>query len=130
MFVPGLGPGDSTGNAVLTSLSNSVDSTTGFRSNVGVYNASDAPQSVAITLFGNTGQSIGRTSFTLGAREVKQINDIFSAVGVHANVPSAYCTVQGDGLSPFYAYAAVVDNQSQDPIFIPGQNDPEPPPIH
>jgi photosystem II stability/assembly factor-like uncharacterized protein len=123
MFVPGLGPADATTTAVLTSLSHSADPTKGFRTNVGVYNASDTMQTVTLELFDESGTSLGRAALPLVARQAFQINDIFRSIGVSRDVASAYCSVRGDGVNAFYAYAAVIDNQTQDPIFIPGMDD-------
>jgi hypothetical protein len=128
MFVPGLRPADATSTAVLTSLSRSADSTTGSRTNVGVYNASDTMQTVTLELFDESGTLLGRSELPLVARQVFQINDIFRSMGVTGDVANAYCSVRGDGGGALYAYAAVIDNQTQDPIFIPGMNDPSPPP--
>ncbi len=129
MFVPGLGPGDAAGTALLTSLSNSADSTTGFRTNVGVFNAADTPQTVRLSLYDGLGQLLGETTTTLASREAQQWNDIFRSLGVPTDFSNAYARVRGDGRHPLYAYAAVIDNQSQDPIFVPGQNDPNPAPL-
>jgi hypothetical protein len=129
MFVPGLGPADATAAAVLTSLSHSADPTKGFRTNVGVYNASDTMQTVTLEIFDESGTSLGRAALPLVARQAFQINDIFRSIGVSRDVANAYCSARGDGVNAFYAYAAVIDNQTQDPIFIPGMDDPSPPPI-
>lgn len=127
MFVPGLGLADATATAVLTSLSHSADATKGFRTSVGVYNASDTMQTVTLELFDESGTSLGRAELSLVARQAFQVNDVFGSIGVSGDVANAYCRVRGDGVHAFYAYAAVIDNQSQDPIFIPGANDPPPP---
>jgi hypothetical protein len=126
MFVPGLGLADATTTAVLTSLSHSADATKGFRTNVGVYNVSDTTQTVTLELFDESGTSLGRTELSLVARQAFQVNDIFRSIGVSGDVANAYCNVRGDGANAFYAYAAVIDNQTQDPIFIPGANDLSP----
>ena len=128
MFVPGLALADATATAVLTSLSHSADATKGFRTNVGVYNVSDTMQTVTLELFDDLGTSLGRTALPLVARQAYQVNDIFRSIGVSGDVANAYCNVRGDGVHAFYAYAAVIDNQTQDPIFIPGANDPPSPP--
>jgi hypothetical protein len=36
--------------------------------------------------------------------------------------------LEASELLPLFAYGAVVDNRSQDPIFIPAEDDPEKPP--
>jgi hypothetical protein len=128
MFVPGLGNGDTTPQAVLTSLSHSADPSKGFRVNVGAFNGTDTARTVTFRLFSGAGQPLGQTGRTLLAREAVQLNDLFGRLGIHGDVVGAYCLVDADGLGALYPYAAVIDNQSQDPIFIPGQNDPEPPP--
>ena len=129
MFVPGLGPGAATNASVLTSLSHSADSSRGFRTNIGLFNASDETQTAGIDVYDLDGNRLGGTRLTLAAREARQVNDIFLSLGIHGDVPHAYCLVRGEKPLPLYTYAAVVDNQSQDPVFIPGQSDPEPPPL-
>jgi len=49
-----------------------------------------------------------------------QINNIAAMAGITTDVPSFYCVVRGDGVRKNYAYAAVLDNQSQDLIFVKG----------
>jgi hypothetical protein len=41
-------------------------------------------------------------------------------------VPFAYARVEADGFGALFPYAAVIDNGSQDPIFVVGE--PIPPP--
>ena len=129
MFVPGLGPADATPAALLTSLSRSADLSKGFRTNVGVFNASDEAHEVTITLFDVDGHSLGSISQTVEARAATQINDVFRAAGILGDVQNAYASVRAPAGSALYAYAAVIDNQSQDPIFVTGRNDPNPPPV-
>ncbi|MEP6994799.1 MAG: hypothetical protein ABI968_09785, partial [Acidobacteriota bacterium] len=129
MFVPGLGPGDAAPAAVLTSLSYSADPTKGFRVNVGAFNRADAARTVTFRLFSAAGEPLGQTAQTLLGHEALQLNDIFGMLGVHTDVLGAYCLVDADGFGALYPYAAVIDNQSQDPIFVTGQNDPEPPAV-
>ncbi len=120
MYVPGLSTGEAYAEAVLTSLSFSANLSTGFRTNVGVYNGNDVAQTVTFTLFNPQGIQIGQTAQLVPARTPLQINNIASFVGITADVPSFYCVVRGDGVSKNYAYAAVLDNQSQDLIFVKG----------
>jgi hypothetical protein len=127
MFVPGLAAGAATLRAVLPSMSHSADPAKGFRTNLGVVNSSDAGQTISIWLYDAVGTLLGQRSVSLDAGEAIQINDVFGHFGVLVDVPAAYALVRGDGLHPFFAYAAVVDNRSQDPIFVTGQSDPEPP---
>jgi hypothetical protein len=125
MFVPGQAPDSAAPAQVLNGLARSGDS----RVNVGVFNDAD-PQVITYRLFDGSGNLLGIASRFFGKREAFQVNDVFSFLGVAAaSVESAYCLVEGSGLLPIFSYAAVIDNRSQDPIFIPGEDDPEHPPI-
>jgi hypothetical protein len=124
MSVPALDSAAATPRQVLPLLSK------GSRVNVGVLNAETAPQLVTIRLFSGSGQLLGTLSRLLGARDGTQVNDVFGALGITEEPGAAYCTVQGDGTSRVWSYAAIIDNLSQDPILVAGQDDPEaPPPI-
>lgn len=129
MFVPGLPPAASSPAVVLNGLSHPSDFSTGSRVNVGVFNQADVAQVVTYRLFDAAGQQIGQTSRLFGPREFFQINDVFAFLDVAQSVENAYCLVEGSELLPLFTYAAVLDNRSQDPIFIPGEDDPEHPPI-
>jgi hypothetical protein len=97
--------------------------------NVGVVNPEGAAQVVTIRLFSDTGQFLGSLTRLLERRRATQINDIFHELGVPGDVAAAYCLVEGNAPFRIYSYAAIIDNESQDPIFVIGQNDPERPPI-
>jgi streptogramin lyase len=120
MYVPGLSPGEAHAEAVVTSLSYSANLSTGFRTNVGVYNGNDVAQTVTFTLFNPQGVQIGQAVQAVPARTPLQINNIAGFVGIATDVPKFYCVVRGDGTSKNYVYAAVLDNQSQDLIFVKG----------
>jgi hypothetical protein len=72
---------------------------------------------------------LGQTARLFAPREVFQVNDVFAFLNVAGPVETAYCLVEGSEALPLFAYAAVIDNRSQDPIFLPGEDDPEHPPI-
>jgi hypothetical protein len=120
MYVPGLSAAEAYAEAVVTSLSFSANLSTGFRTNVGVYNGNDVAQTVTFTLYNPQGVQIGQTAQLVPARTPFQINNIASFVGITTDVPSFYVVVRGDGTSKNYVYAAVLDNQSQDLIFVKG----------
>jgi hypothetical protein len=129
MFVPGLPPEASSPAVVLNGLSRPDDFSTGSRVNVGVFNQADVAQVVIYRLFDGNGNRIGQTARLFAPREFFQVNDVFAFLNVSQSVQSAYCLVEGSELLPLFAYAAVIDNRSQDPIFVPGEDDPEHPPI-
>jgi hypothetical protein len=120
MYVPGLSTAEAYAEAVVTSLSFSANLSTGFRTNVGVYNGNDIAQTVTFTLYNPQGVQIGQTVQAVPARTPLQINNIASFVGITTDVPNFYVVARGDGTSKLYVYAAVLDNQSQDLIFVKG----------
>lgn len=122
MSVPALEPRDGTTSQVLPLLSK------GSRVNVGVINPEEAAQVVTIRVYSHAGRFLGRVKRLLLRRQATQINDIFREVGVTGDVDAAYCLVEGNAPFRIFAYAAIIDNASQDPIFVTGQDDPESPP--
>ena len=129
MFVPGLPPEASSPAVVLNGLSHPSDFSTGSRVNVGVFNQAEVAQVIIYRLFDGAGNLLGQTARFFAPREFFQVNDVFAFLNVSQSLENAYCLVEGSELLPLFAYAAVIDNRSQDPIFIPGEDDPEHPPI-
>jgi hypothetical protein len=120
--VPGLPADEAYAESVLLSLSRSADSGQGFRTNVGVYNPNADGVTFVVTLYGPGGVKLGDLTRSLGALSATQVNDVFSAAGITSDVPDAYAIVASDGGKQLFAYATVVDNQSQDSVFVKGRN--------
>lgn len=120
MSVPALEPRDGTPSQVLPLLSK------GSRVNVGVVNPDGAAQVVTIQVFSKRGERLGRLKRLLLTKQATQINDIFHELGIPGDADAAYVLAEGSP-PPFriFAYAAIIDNASQDPIFVIGQDDPE-----
>jgi hypothetical protein len=117
MFIPGLRASEAHATAVLTSVSNGA-----FRTNVGLYNGNDVGAVATIKLF-NGGALLGVQTVPLGPRSGTQINRIFDVVGqAGVSTTNAYAVVESDG-APLFAYAAVIDNATTDPIFVRGAED-------
>jgi hypothetical protein len=122
MNVPSLTLDEAHAESVLTTLSHSNDPSSGFRTNIGVYNPHDGALDVTVSLFDPSGTELGHVSRTVPARTSHQINDIFREAGATADVDSAYAVVLADGISGLFAYAGVIDNRSQDAILVRGKN--------
>jgi len=98
----------------LTGLSESGNTSDGFRTNIGLVNATGADVMVDVTLYSHDDMVVDMVSVTLAAHEQRQLSRIYpeaTEVG-HATVST---TTPGGA---FYAYASVVDNQTADPTFI------------
>jgi hypothetical protein len=117
MFIPGLRGSEAHTTSVLTQVANGA-----FRTNVGLYNGNDVGAVVTIKLF-NGGALLGVQTVILGPRSGTQINRIFDAVGqAGVSTTNANVVVESDG-APLFAYAAVIDNATTDPIFVRGAED-------
>jgi hypothetical protein len=117
MFIPGLRASEAHATSVLTQVANGA-----FRTNVGMYNGNDVGAVGTIKLFNGTAL-LGVQTVPLGPRSGTQINRFFDVVGQGAVVTTnAYAVVESDG-APLFTYAAVIDNNTTDPIFVPGAED-------
>ena len=119
--IPGQPAAEATTQAALLSLSHSATSGQGFRTNVGVYNPEPEPHAVTISLRRPDGTQLAVLSRTVPAFLPLQVNDVFGAAGVKQDVPAAWALVSGDGVRGFFAYATVIDNPSQDSVFVKGR---------
>ena len=105
------------GNAVFVGLAgNGGDSSSGFRTNVGVYNPQGVPANVSFRLETSDGTLIGTTTLTLAALQAQQLNDIFASVG-HGEVVSTDAILFVTSDIPVFSFATVIDNRTGDFVF-------------
>lgn len=120
--IPGFTSDAAYAEAVLMSLSHSADGGRGFRTNAGAYNPNDVGTTATFTLYSAAGARLGSTTVSVGPRAAVQVANVFGAAGVIGDVADAYAIVKADGVLPLFAYATVIDNQSQDPTYVAGRN--------
>jgi len=99
----------------------------GFRTNVGAFNGSDSTATATFAVYWE-GHWVGQVDRTIPPHSGVQVNDVFGPNGIdHAllETSDAVVTVQTDG-PPVFAYAAVIDNATTDPIFVRGAPDVAP----
>ncbi len=92
-----------------------------FRTNIGLVNLAEEPVEVEIHLYNGDGTLFGVVARQLGPFEMKQIDRIFQNV-TGQPVDTGYAVVKmltADG--EVHAYASVVDNGSNDPVYIAAQ---------
>jgi len=108
----------------LIQLSQSADTKSGFRTNIGLTSASSLQMTVNIDLYDSDGQHIGTMDVDLDPFEHTQIDKIFTRMTSDA-VEGGYATVRSvsDG-ARFLAFASVIDNRSADPIYVPARRTP------
>ena len=105
------------GNAVLVGLAgNGGDTSSGFRTNVGVYNPQGVPTNVGFRLQRSDGTLIGTTSLTLAAFEARQLNDIFASTG-HGEVVTLDAVLFVTSDVPIFGFATVIDNRTGDFVY-------------
>ena len=96
-------------------------SSAGFRTNLGLVNASAVETTVTAELFRADGTRLGELSVTLRPFESVQRTEIFREVTADA-VADGYVAVKTTTYgAAFFAYASVVDNRSNDPVYMPAR---------
>lgn len=105
------------GNAVFVGLAgNGGDTSSGFRTNVGVYNPQGVPTNVGFRLQRSDGTLIGTTFLTLMAYEARQLNDIFASTG-HGEVVTLDAVLFVTSDVPIFSFATVIDNRTGDFVY-------------
>jgi len=89
------------------------------RTNIGVVNACDLTIQVDVAFFASDGSSLGGEQLDLEPFASSQINNVLSKKTLgDVNDAFAIVTSSTDGAA-FFAFASVVDNGTNDPIFVP-----------
>ena len=104
--------------ARLIGLSHEPTLISGYRTAIGLVNASPAEIVVEIELHSRFGTRYGTRSFTLQAYEFRQIERVFELVTPNA-VDSGFAVVRTlTAGARLFAYASVVDNLTGDPTYV------------
>ncbi len=131
MFIPGLDESDAHSTTVLTSIRHTpASSGVGtFRTNVGVFNPEDSPVNVTFTIFDDGTNQVGSPVTRLvGGHSGAQISGIFEAAGA-GSVTTSNAVIVVSAATEVFSYAAVLDNNTADPIFVVGAEDQPQQPI-
>ena len=98
----------------LVGLSESGNTSDGFRTNIGLANATAAMVIVEVQLYSSDNMLLDSFELTLAAYEQRQLNRVFPEA---TDVGYAIVSTSTPG-GAFYAYGSVVDNRTADPTFI------------
>ena len=120
-FVPAQPRNAALRRGVMPQLSNSTDLSTGFRTNIGIFNPGQSDSVVRFELRDDAGNLLGQTTVTVGAQSQQQQSILTFFPDADLNGRNA--TVSFDASTPIIAYAAVNDNVSGDSILVPAQPD-------
>lgn len=120
-FVPGQRFPAATSRGAIPFLSHSASIARGFRTNIGFHNPNPVPVVVDLAAYDSAGGESGTTAVEIGAGNWLQVNDADLAwrLGWTGDVPACSIKFMTRDGSAVFGYASVVDNQSQDPIFVP-----------
>lgn len=112
--------GNALRRGVLPQLANSTDLTTGYRTNVGVFNPNAGPVTLRLELRAVDGSLVEQTTITVAAlsQQQRSIATYFPSVTNATDL-----TLSFDAAAPVFVYAAVNDNVSADSILVPAQPD-------
>ncbi len=122
MFIPALKNSDSHPTTVLTSVRNGGPNA-GFRTNVGVFNREDAAATVTFTIFDGGHNQVGNpVTRSVAGHSGAQVNSIFSVAGA-GGVVTENAVVVVSASHEVFSYAAVIDNNTTDPVFVVGAED-------
>jgi hypothetical protein len=102
------------GTGRLVGLSESGNTSDGFRTNIGLVNATSSAITVTVALYSSDNTLVDTIEVGLAAHEQHQLNRVFPEA---TDVGSATLATSTPG-GAFYAYASVVDNKTADPTFI------------
>ena len=92
---------------------------TGYRSNLGLVNASAVPTGIEVELRDAAGALLGTVSQTLRAFESVQLNEVLRQVAP-GGIDEAVAVVRvSSGGAKVLAYSCLIDNRTNDPILLP-----------
>jgi len=119
--VPNIAPSNLEQTLFLTGMESDAD----YRTNIGLVNRTDAPASATLTLYGAGGDIVGAATVIVAANNFQQasVGSFFPAV---ANGSFNALSMRVDLSTPgaVSVYASVIDNRTQDPIYIQGSGAP------
>jgi hypothetical protein len=101
---------------------NGGDSTTGFRTNAGAYNAFPIATTVTFSLYDASGRLLGEKTYPWAAFQAWQLNDVFATLGAGATVARDAYLVASSPL-PLFFYVTVIDDRSGDSFYVFSSND-------
>jgi uncharacterized repeat protein (TIGR01451 family) len=97
-----------------------IAQSTAYRTNLGIVEASGQPASVDVSVFNAAGTKLAAVPFTLAASEQKQLNSFLSTLGINDLADGRIEVQVTSGEGRVTAYASVVDNGTNDPLFVSG----------
>ena len=118
-FIPGVSPAESVGLGDRTLQILQLESSTRFRTNVGVTETSGKEVTVQVTAVPSDSKIAASTTLTLAPNEFRQFSLDSFGLGTLYNARVTVKVIGGDG--KVTAYGSVIDQQTQDPTYVLAQ---------
>jgi hypothetical protein len=126
-FIPAIpaelafGPSDGTARTAQQSIG--LRESSDYRSNVGIVNVSATdPATVRIELRARSGELLGALTETFQPWNAYQFVRIMNQFGIDPTDDSRIVIRVVEGTGRVLSYASIVDNRTQDPVYLPGTN--------
>jgi hypothetical protein len=101
-----------------------LENSSAARTNIGVVGACATPMTVDLGLYEADGTPAGQMQLDLEPFDTTQVNDVFGSLGgnlLEGGVDMYAVATTATPGAAFFVYASVVDNGTNDPIFVPGR---------
>ncbi|HSP16518.1 MAG TPA: hypothetical protein VLV78_17370 [Thermoanaerobaculia bacterium] len=118
-FIPGIPLKQFIGAGNRLSLQQ-IAQTSNYRTNFGLVEASGKPASVVLSMFNSAGSKLFDLPVTLAANEQKLLNGLLTQQGITSLTDGRMEVRVTGGDGKITAYASVIDNASENPLFVPG----------
>lgn len=117
-FIPALDPD---ADAIKTGIVTHVMSTAAFRTNAGVMNANREPAGVRVTVMKTDGTVAAQSAqFSVPGMSMT-LQSLVQLTGLNSELTDGYLVIEST--HPVFPFASILDNQSNDSIFVPGVAD-------
>ena len=102
-----------------------MESDASYRTNIGIVNRSGSPAAATLSLFDANGNALGTSTISVPGQNFQQlpIATLFPAVA-NRSLAGMSMQVTAGGTNAISVYASVVDNRTQDPVYIQGVPQP------
>jgi hypothetical protein len=102
-----------------------IDRSDAYRANVGFLNTTTAPGQVRVRLLSGAGTPLASRDYDLSPWSPMQLNDVFAVLGVPWQTNARVDFELISGSAELLGYASVIDNRTNDPVYVPARPWPE-----
>ena len=120
-FIPAVTSADAVGFGERALQVLQMEESERFRSNLGLVEVTGEPVSLEISAYVSGSKSAPRLILNLGANEFRQMGQVLKTLGVGAAYNSRLSVKVVGGKGRVAAYGSMIDNQTQDPTYVPAQ---------